>query len=450
MDSIVHLFYFCTIEYIKSSGGAQTRETKMQRNRLKVLIIGAGTGGLALAQGLKAAGIAVEVYERERTPIDRAQGYRLSVNPAGCRALKACLPAPAYAKFLSNSAKPSETVTFLDHRLNRLLAIEIPRHEGSDVDNERPIARVALRGVLLDGLDQVVRFAKKFVAYEDEPDGSVTARFDDGSSATGNVLIGADGASSPVRGLLLPHARRIETGIAVISGKLGLNGGGRDQVPMPILRGPTLILGPEGHFMFANAVEYERGVNSAISDGAQAQDRDEYVMWGLSARAEAYGATPIEALGGEALKAAALGLMIGWSPVLRRLVENADASTFVTFRVKSSTPVEPWPTRNVTLLGDALHNMTPFRGVGANTALRDADALRRTLIAVDRGEQNLLPAIAAYERDMIDYGFKAVGASLQMMRRVHVENPLKRAVAKLIFRTVDHIKPLQPMLMGRE
>ncbi len=422
----------------------------MQRNRLKVLIVGAGTGGLALAQGLTAAGITVEVYERERTPIDRAQGYRLSVNPAGCRALKACLPAPVYAKFLSNSAKPSETVTFLDHRLNRLLAIAIPRHEGSDVDNERPTARVALRSVLLDGLDQVVRFGKKFVAYEDGPDRGVTARFVDGLSATGDVLIGADGASSPVRGQLLPHAQRVETGITVISGKLGLNGDGRDEVPTPILRGPTLILGAKGHFMFANAVQYEKRMNGAISNGAQAQDREEYVMWGVSARAEDYGSTPNEAPCGEALKAAALRLMTGWSPALRRLVENADASTFVTFKVKSSTPVEPWPTRNVTLLGDALHNMTPFRGVGANTALRDADALRRALIAVDRGEQNLLPALAAYERDMIDYGFKAVGVSLQMMRRVHAKNPIERAVAKLIFRTVDHVKPLQPMFMGRE
>src|SRR5579871_3610259 len=236
----------------------------MQRNRLKVLIVGAGTGGLALAQGLTAAGITVEVYERERTPIDRAQGYRLSVNPAGCRALKACLPAPVYAKFLSNSAKPSETVTFLDHRLNRLLAIAIPRHEGSDVDNERPTARVALRSVLLDGLDQVVRFGKKFVAYEDGPDRGVTARFVDGLSATGDVLIGADGASSPVRGQLLPHAQRVETGITVISGKLGLNGDGRDEVPTPILRGPTLILGAKGHFMFANAVQYEKRMNGAI------------------------------------------------------------------------------------------------------------------------------------------------------------------------------------------
>jgi 2-polyprenyl-6-methoxyphenol hydroxylase-like FAD-dependent oxidoreductase len=101
-------------------------------------------------------------------------------------------------------------------------------------------------------------------------------------------------------------------------------------------------------------------------------------------------------------------------------------------------------------LGDALHNMTPFRGVGANTALRDSDALRRALIAVDRGENDLIPALAAYEREMIDYGFKAVRVSLDMMRRVHAESPVERAVAKLIFRAVDHIKPLQLMFMGRE
>jgi len=51
--------------------------------------------------------------------------------------------------------------------------------------------------------------------------------------------------------------------------------------------------------------------------------------------------------------------------------------------VKTSVPVPPWQTRNVTLLGDALHNMTPFRGIGANVALRDAAALRRALAAVN-------------------------------------------------------------------
>ena len=62
-------------------------------------------------------------------------------------------------------------------------------------------------------------------------------------------------------------------------------------------------------------------------------------------------------------------------------------------RVRSATAVEPWPTGRVTLLDDAIHNMTPMGGIGANTALRDADLLRRQLIAVAAGQRELLPAL---------------------------------------------------------
>jgi len=55
----------------------------MRSDPLKVIIIGAGTGGLCLAQGLKSEGIPVEIFERERTPSDRQAGYRLSISPTG-------------------------------------------------------------------------------------------------------------------------------------------------------------------------------------------------------------------------------------------------------------------------------------------------------------------------------------------------------------------------------
>src|SRR5262244_778683 len=126
--------------------------------------------------------------------------------------------------------------------------------------------------------------------------------------------------------------------------------------------------------------------------------------------------------------------MTDWSPNLRRLVEHADRSSLSSFAVKSSVPVEPWATSRVTLLGDALHNMTPFRGIGANTALRDADALRRALVAVDRGEADLIEALARYERDMIDYGFRAVRASLANTHRFHAESALARGITKALFR----------------
>jgi 2-polyprenyl-6-methoxyphenol hydroxylase-like FAD-dependent oxidoreductase len=88
-------------------------------------------------------------------------------------------------------------------------------------------------------------------------------------------------------------------------------------------------------------------------------------------------------------------------------------STVTTFPVKTSVPIPQWPTQKVTLLGDALHNMTPFRGIGANTALRDAEALHQALVAVASGEADLIQVLAAYEREMIGYGFAAVQASLK-------------------------------------
>ncbi len=57
----------------------------------KVLIIGAGTGGLCLAPGLKQAGIDVSVFERDRTPTDRLQGYRLHISSSGAHAMELAL-----------------------------------------------------------------------------------------------------------------------------------------------------------------------------------------------------------------------------------------------------------------------------------------------------------------------------------------------------------------------
>jgi 2-polyprenyl-6-methoxyphenol hydroxylase-like FAD-dependent oxidoreductase len=61
----------------------------MSTTPLHVLIIGAGTGGLCLAHGLKRAGISVAVYERDRTRTGGLQGYRVGIDPDGSRALHA-------------------------------------------------------------------------------------------------------------------------------------------------------------------------------------------------------------------------------------------------------------------------------------------------------------------------------------------------------------------------
>jgi salicylate hydroxylase len=187
----------------------------------KVMIVGAGTGGLCLAQGLKQSGIDVAVFERDRTPTDRLQGYRLHISSNGARALEQCLPATLFKEFLGSAAKSNQAVNFLDSNLKRLLTfamVDGPHAESREI----PVSRITLRKILLRGLENVVNFEKRFQRYEQRPDGSVVAHFEDGSTAQGGLLIGADGASSTVRAQLLPQAKRIETGIVAISGKAPL------------------------------------------------------------------------------------------------------------------------------------------------------------------------------------------------------------------------------------
>ena len=104
-----------------------------------------------------------------------------------------------------------------------------------------------------------------------------------------------------------------------------------------------------------------------------------------------------------ALHARARSLLGQWHPAVRRIVDEADIPATFLVTVDSARPVPPWDVPNVTLLGDAIHAMSPGRGEGANTALRDAAVLRRTL-AVGA-------PTARYEEEMLRYGFEAVAAS---------------------------------------
>ena len=133
----------------------------------------------------------------------------------------------------------------------------------------------------------------------------------------------------------------------------------------------------------------------------------------------------------------------GWAPALRDLIGGSDPHTVNAVRVRSATPVGAWPTGRVTLLGDAIHNMTPMAGIGANTALRDADLLRRQLIAVAAGERQMLPALHEYEERMRAYGFAAVRQSLRNARQAGSANRLTRAAFRGVLRTVAVVPPLR-------
>jgi len=156
---------------------------------------------------------------------------------------------------------------------------------------------------------------------------------------------------------------------------------------------------------------------------------------------------------------ASLDLTNDWHAALRSLLEATAPETITSFHVRTARRIAPWHTTTVTLLGDAIHNLTPYRGMGANTALLDADDLFMALLKVHRGDNELIPALHAYETEMIDRGFRAVEASLQQMQQVHREGKVANALRELVSASnrstsdfpeeSDHATPIGAALSAR-
>jgi 2-polyprenyl-6-methoxyphenol hydroxylase-like FAD-dependent oxidoreductase len=87
--------------------------------------------------------------------------------------------------------------------------------------------------------------------------------------------------------------------------------------------------------------------------------------------------------------------------------------------------------------------MTPYRGIGANVALKDAVRLCRTLTAANAGQRPLLDALHVYETDMLDYGFRAVRTSLEAMRQAMPDSRLRLALSRAFLRTVNYVPQLK-------
>ena len=96
-----------------------------------------------------------------------------------------------------------------------------------------------------------------------------------------------------------------------------------------------------------------------------------------------------------------------------QLVSNRKAA--VGLGIRTADPVPAWIPSTVTMVGDAIHTMTPGRGAGANTALRDARELRDRVVRVRDGELGLLEAVGGYEELMRTYAALAVRESLEFM-----------------------------------
>lgn len=428
---------------------------------MHVLVIGGGTGGMCLAHGLKRAGISVAVYERDRTRADGLHGYRVGIDPTGNRALRDCLPPELFATFIATCARPPRYFNVLTEKLGYTASIPL-RGDADPVDSERSVSRMTLRQVLFTGMEDVVDFDKTFTHYEQHDDGTVTAHFADGTSATGDLLVGADGASSRVRGQYLPHAEVRDAGIIAVAAKVPVTAETTPLLPPKVFNGISMVFAPKGQFCVWHVMEFKWGTDGSVKHGIGGNDAEliakwpgllydntrDYINWGFWAATDKYPPGVLE-MRGEDLIRLVLEMTPNWHPNMRELFRLADPGSCFAINIRTSEPVEPWPSSNVTLLGDAIHTMTPGQGVGANTALRDAALLTRHLRTVTDSKP-LLAAIADYEAEMIPYGFARVADSLAQ-NGSSGSDPLHKpvigramlAATRGYFRAVDRVPALK-------
>ncbi|TDV49666.1 FAD-dependent monooxygenase [Actinophytocola oryzae] len=313
----------------------------------RVAVVGAGIGGLAVAGALLRKGFQVDVYEQAAALRDVGAGMHLGCN--GSRILRRW----GFGAWLDRAGvRPValEVRAWDDGRtLNRQVMGEdwvaefgTPYHT---------IHRADLQRILVEhAAGARVRLNHRLTGFTDRGDG-VRLSFASGRTATADVLVGADGMHSVVRGAVAGHERPVFSGTSAFRGMVPA-GSVPDLPPETMFlwvgAGARLLCYPVsgGRFLTFVAVVPDpgSGTESWSSEGDPAELQALFERWHPHARA-----------------------LVGAVRETRR------------WGLYDRQPLESWGTGRVTLLGDAAHPMLPHHGQGANQALEDAVALAHFL-----------------------------------------------------------------------
>lgn len=405
---------------------------------MRVVIAGAGLGGLCLAHGLREAGVETVLLERNPSPAARPAGYGIHLNADGLGALHACLPERNWKRLIETTVPAPDIVRFHDQRL-RVLATRDHTRTAANLDpvtQRRAVHRDALRDALLIGCntdnggpDDVIRWGATVEGYESFDD-HVVVHCADGSSIRADLLVGADGSNSRVRGQRLPGLDRQDLGILNISGRVPLTPELEAALP------PTLVDGA------VNNVVPARPGWMFVSTWDTLGER--YVVWAWAADRGTYPAG-VDNMPGEQLRAIVADRVVEWAPALRLLVARTDPDTMAAIALRTMPPVPKFAPGRVTLLGDAIHNMTPMAGIGANTALRDADTLRQCLTDMN-GE--LTDRVGRYEARMRDYANAALAVSTRNARNAATTARLPRRMFRTVLRIAEAVPPVKQRMFA--
>ena len=404
---------------------------------VKVLIVGAGLGGLTLAQSLRSAGIEVQVFERDKSPWDRPQGYRLHLDADALNAAHEVLSPQLRAVFDATSQRTEPFTTILDTGLSVVKRLPTAdehdeglwpgRHDGATHAN---VDRATLRRILLTGLEDVLHFDKRLTKYESR-DGGVVLHFADGGTAEGHVLVGADGIRSAVRAQRAPYADTVDAGVQAIYGRVPV-ATGRALVPAETIGDIFTIATDERKvFLGLGSVNFPTPPDRAaetLAPDVKLKQQDDYVVCVVGGRTERFpqDRETLKAASSEELQRVAAEMLAAWPEQAASIVLHGDPSSFFFVDMYTSVPCSLDAPTNVTLLGDAIRAMTPTLGRGANLAMRDGALLGRALKSVASGAIGLAAALAAYEKDMLQYGFDVVREAARVGEQRMAQTPLPK------------------------
>lgn len=355
-------------------------------DRPRILIAGAGIGGLAAAAALLQRGFDVSVLEQAKELKEVGAGVQISAN--GTRVLDA-LGVLAPLRRLACEASGKEIRLWNSGRTWKLFdlgAVSVERYGFPYLTVYRPDLLAALADAVRAKKPDAIRLGSRVVGVEQHDD-RVVLMLEGGAGAECDVLIGADGVHSKIREALFGEHDATFTGLMAW----------RATVPMSKL--PAHMNRPVG----TNWVGPGRHVVHYPVHGGERMNFVGIVERG-DWRVESWTAK------GTAEECAAD--FTGWHEDVHAMIRNAPS--LYKWALLGREPMERWTDGNVTLLGDACHPMVPMLAQGAVMAIEDGMVLARCLERLEPRE-----ALRRYELARKTRTARAVIGSAQNATRFH-------------------------------